>query len=171
MATDPRPFVPPEGLLAPCSALLGAKGTGKTALARLWAEADPSIWLCSVAEMIGVVTLRSTFGHSDTHDLERQYHLGRLQTSFRKLREFGYARLLIDDAHLMDGRQLDLICFALDEVNVNSEEQPMAITLVAEVSDGPSVVPQSIFTRPAWDRFKDNVVFWDQQESARGRAK
>jgi ATP-dependent DNA helicase PIF1 len=170
-ATDPTPivypeiledFTPPPALLAPCSVLVGTAGTGKTYLAREWAAHDASIWLCATTGIAAVnlntVTINSTLWYFDTDDLEQQYHLGRIQAALRKLRASRYTRLVVDEFSMMDGRQLDLLCFALDEVNVGMDEKPMSITLVGDPCQLPPVKAQFAFERPAWERFKDNIV-------------
>ena len=157
-----EPFEVPPALLGPCSCLAGTAGCGKTYLARQWAAHDPSVWLCATTGIAAVnlntVTINSTLWYFDTDDLEQQYHLGRIQAALRKLRSSRYTRLVVDEFSMMDGRQLDLLCFALDEVNVGLDEKPMALTLVGDPCQLPPIKSQFVFERPAWARFTDNVV-------------
>jgi hypothetical protein len=158
----------------PFSVLVGTAGTGKTTLMRQWAEEDPGILLCATtgiaAVNLGTTTINSWLWYFDTADLEQKYKMGTIQAALRKIRSSRYRRIVVDECSMMDGRQLDFLCYALDEVNLGYDDPSdgLALTLVGDFAQLPPVNAPYVFERPAWERFKDQVTvltkFWRQTD-------
>lgn len=157
-------YAPPEPLF---SFLGGPAGTGKTFLARQRAEltSPPDAILCATtgiaAVNLGGVTINSTLRYFDTLDLQTNYELGRLNQTLRKLVTSGYRRLVIDEASMLAGKQLTILCTAIDEVNEwarDNGEPEFGITLVADFAQLGPIKEEFAFQSPCWDRFEEHTT-------------
>lgn len=163
-------FVPEPPLTSPddppqFSAVLGTAGTGKTYQARLLADTRDDVLLCATTGIAAVNlntrTLNSLLWYFDTADMQTKYELGQLNVALRQIADSGYRWLVIDELSMMDGRQLDILCMAVDGLNERrtyANEQQLGLMLVGDFAQLPPVNAPFAFQRPAWDRFKTNLT-------------
>jgi len=102
--------------------IIGRAGTGKSYMAKQWADSDSSYVLTATtgiaATNLGAgTTINSLLWYEKTDDLEESYRNGQLLFRITDLMKSGVRRIIIDEMSMMDGRQLDLICHGLDEAN------------------------------------------------------
>lgn len=161
------PEPPPTSLDDPplFSATLGTAGVGKTYQARLLADTRDDVLLCATTGIAAVNlntrTLNSLLWFFDTSDLQSKYETGQLNVALRQIADSGYRYLVIDELSMMDGRQLDILCMAVDGLNERrtyANEQPLGLMLVGDFAQLPPVNAPFAFQRPAWDRFKGNLT-------------
>ncbi len=135
----------------------GTAGTGKTTLARQRAEEDESLLLCATTGIaainLGGTTINALLGYFDTDSLQVEYELGRLNSRLKRLAEVGYTRIIVDEVSMMDGRQLDILCLALDELADHNDGCVMGLTLVGDMCQLPPVKAPFVFESKCWDRF------------------
>lgn len=145
--------------------LAGTAGTGKSFQARQRAEDYTDAILMATtgiaAVNLGGTTINSVLRYFDTGDMQTSYEFGRLGIALRNLGDSGFTRLIVDEVSMMDGRQLTILCTALDEVNerrVSDGKRPMGITLVGDFAQLPPVNAPYAFQSPVWDRFDANTT-------------
>lgn len=143
----------------------GTAGTGKTYLMRLRATNYSDAMLCATtgiaAVNLGGTTINSILRYYDTDSMQTEYEFGRLGVALKQLANSGFTRLVIDEVSMMDGRQLDILMLAVDEVNeklVSEHKIPLGITLVGDFAQLPPVKAPFVFERPSWARFEPNTV-------------
>jgi hypothetical protein len=147
------------------AAIMGTAGTGKTTLARLDADTCDDVILCATtgiaAVNIGACTINSLLWYYDTADLRTQYEVGKLNVALRKIADSGFRRIYLDEVSMMDGRQLDILCLALDQLNetrAGRDEAPLGMTLIGDFAQLPPVNAPFVFERPAWKRFEAGMI-------------
>lgn len=105
----------------PFGRLAGEAGTGKSYLARRYAELSPDGMLIATtgiaAVNIGGTTINSALRYFDTASMQLEYEFGRLGAALGQLADAGVTRLIVDEISMMDGRQLDILALALDQTN------------------------------------------------------
>lgn len=114
----------PDALLHPTSCLIGYAGTGKSYLAKAWAEQDPSVVLAATtgiaATNLGAgTTLNALLGYFDTASLIQSYTHGFLEARLGKLWRSGVRRILIDEVSMMDAEQLTVLTQAAKDLGRN----------------------------------------------------
>lgn len=151
-----------EKLKQPFAFITGRAGSGKTSLVRLMAELDPNyIELTSTtgiaAVNLGGRTINSVLKYYNTKSLEQNYQNGKLQWGLRKIR--AYKRNLgIEEVSMLDAKQLDLICAAVDEINNDTTGKILGIHLVGDCCQLPPVNAEFCFKSQYWDRFEKNTI-------------
>lgn len=145
--------------------IAGTAGTGKSYQARQRAKLYPDAILTASTGIAAVnlegTTINSVLNYYDTGNLQTNYELGRLNQRLRALALSGFTRLIIDECSMMDGRQLDILCMAIDEVNewLAKEDKPvMGLTLVGDFAQLPPVEAPYCFQQPSWERFENNTI-------------
>lgn len=145
--------------------LAGTAGTGKTWLARERATKYTDAMLCATtgiaAVNLGGVTINSILRYYDTASMFTEYEFGRLGVALRQLCDSGYLRLIIDECSMMDGRQLDVLMMAVDELNetrIAKHLRPLGITLVGDFAQLPPVEAPFVFQQKSWERFDKHTV-------------
>lgn len=145
--------------------IAGTAGTGKTYIARQRAEQYRDAKLTATTGIAAInlsgTTINALLYYSDTDSLQLAYEVGRLHARLHALADSGYTRLIIDEVSMMDGRQLDILCLAFDEVNARRHDQGkaiMGITLVGDFAQLPPVKAPFIFEKAAWERFEANTI-------------
>lgn len=143
--------------------IAGTAGTGKSYLARQRAEQYTDAVLTAstgiAAVNVGGTTINSILGYYDTDSLQTEYEFGRLNVRLKRLVDSGYRRLLIDEISMMDGRQLDILCLAIDEVNEGrADGKQLGLTLVGDFAQLPPVKAPFVFERPSWERFEPHTI-------------
>lgn len=143
----------------------GTAGTGKTYNQKLRSEVDPRVKLTATTGIaainLGGQTINSLLHYKDTQELSTQYELGRLNGTLGRLAKSGFRRLIIDEVSMMDGRQLDVLCEAIDRLNerLQTEGEPlMGITLVGDFCQLPPVKAPFVFERSAFSRFQAATI-------------
>lgn len=162
----PEPEHPPAGEPLPsCDGrprwefLTGTAGTGKTFLAREIARTTGGA-LCATTGIAAVnlgedvSTLNSLIGYFDTADLRDKWTTGRLTSRLAWLYfELGISRYVIDEVSMMDGEQLDILCYAADELEKSNKQLPISFTLVGDYCQLPPVKARFAFETDSWQRF------------------
>jgi hypothetical protein len=143
----------------------GTAGTGKTYNQRARAEVDPRVKLTATTGIaainLGGQTINSLLYYGNTPELQTKYELGYLNAALRRLADSNFTRIVIDEASMMDGHQLDILCEALDRTNEYREsvgETPLGITLVGDFCQLPPVKAPFVFERPSFQRFRETTV-------------
>lgn len=138
----------------------GTAGTGKTWNQKRRSEVDPRVKLTATTGIaainLGGQTINSLLGYKDTPELSTNFELGKLSGMLSRLAASGFRRLIIDEVSMMDGKQLDILCEAIDRTNerLSHEGEPlMGITLVGDFCQLPPVKAQFVFERPSFGRF------------------
>jgi ATP-dependent DNA helicase PIF1 len=147
------------------SAILGTAGTGKTYQAREAARLRSDVILCATTGIaainIGGRTLNSLLWYYDTDQLRINYEIGKLNGALRNIADSGFRRLFIDEISMMDGKQLDILCLALDGINesrAKRDEEPLGLTLIGDFAQLPPVKAPFVFEQPTWKRFEDHLT-------------
>lgn len=145
--------------------LAGTAGTGKTYVGRLRATNYDDALLCATtgiaAVNLGGTTINSILRYYDTASMQTEYEFGRLNVALKQIAGSGFRRLIIDEVSMMDGKQLDVLMLAVDEVNewlVGQHERPLGITLVGDFAQLPPVKAPFVFERESWQRFEPNTL-------------
>jgi len=139
--------------------ITGTAGTGKTFLARQLASEDFGAELCATTGIAavnlgaGVTTINSKLGYFDTANLRDQWTAGQLAGKLVRLYERGVSRLLIDEVSMMDGEQLMILCYALDELK-EQRGCEMGLVLVGDFCQLPPVKARFAFEVEAFSRFR-----------------
>lgn len=160
--------------------LAGDAGTGKSYTVRQRAENYRDAILLATtgiaAVNLGGTTINSALRYYDSASMQLEYEFGRLGVALRQLYQSGIRRLCIDEISMMDGRQLDILCLAVDELNerLREEDRPkdendpgqMGITLTGDHAQLPPVGVDrkkdhdgTIYPFKAvnWSRFAENT--------------
>lgn len=144
-------------------AILGAAGSGKSTELRSRNKAQPNYSLLTSSTGISAVnlggrTINSVLNYFKTEDLLRQYNsnrsrlMGRLSNIKRR-----YRYIAIDEVSMLDGRALDIIYNAIQEVNKKgSISKQLGLVLLGDAGQLPVVdkdgaVP--FFEAKCWDKF------------------
>jgi len=160
---DPDLLLPCEETIesdreVPCEFLTGRAGTGKTFQTMLLDRADGTYALLTATTGIAAVNLGATTVHaalkySDTDSLRDLYLSGRLT---RVLHEIALRkrRLLVEEASMIDARQLDIWYRACIEVNKFRDVSiPFGLTLVGDFGQLPPVRAPWAFEAACWPEF------------------
>ncbi len=138
--------------------ITGTAGTGKSFLAREIAQETGGA-LCATTGIAainlgaGVTTLNSLIGYFDTASLRDYWSSGRLTSRLGYLFLSGVSRIVIDEVSMMDGEQLQLLCYAIDELEKSSRKIPLSLTLVGDFCQLPPVEAKFAFETEVWERF------------------
>lgn len=160
----------------------GRAGTGKTFLVRKRMEelGEGRHILCATTGIAavnlgeGVLTLNSLLKYFDTHSLNDNWVSGFLEKCLRDLYMAGVERLVIDEVSMMDGKQLQLLVWAVDQVNEWVEDhypegRRLKITLTGDFCQLPPVKAKFAFEMPEWQRFEQNITMlekvWRQEDA------
>lgn len=156
--------------------IAGDAGTGKSYQARLRAENFTDAILLATtgiaAVNLGGVTLNSVLRYFDTDSMRLNYEMGQLGVALGQLVQSGYRRLVIDEISMMDGRQVDLLCLAVDRYNEHygsTMDFPLGITMTGDFAQLPPVGVDKrgkagwdgtlyAFEAENWQRFADNTL-------------
>ncbi len=156
--------------------IIGRAGTGKSFMAKQWADEDSSCVLTATtgiaATNLGAgTTINSLLWYEKTDDLEESYRKGKLLYRLTDLMKSGVRRIIIDEVSMLSGQQLDLICHGLDEANnayFHSSESTLdvdsklGLTLLGDALQLPPIdrdrKPTFFFEAAAWDRFAPNIT-------------
>jgi ATP-dependent DNA helicase PIF1 len=147
----------------PCEFLTGNAGTGKTFQTLALHEQDPSYaWLTATtgiaAVNLGATTVHSALRYSDTDSLRDLYISGRLT---RILHEIALKkhRLLVEEASMIDARQLDIWYRGVVEVNrYRDVKVPFGLTLVGDFGQLPPVRAPWAFEASCWPEFASRTT-------------
>lgn len=167
----------PDVLRTPTSLLVGPAGTGKTFLAKGWAEQEEGVVLCATTGIAAVnlgtgTTINALLGYFDTASLVDQYTIGRLTRRLAQLSKVGVRRLLVDEISMLDAQQLTVLTRALDElagagdiIDVETraavkarDVAPIALTLVGDFAQLPPIKAPFAFESPEWPRYEAHRV-------------
>lgn len=100
-------------------------------------------------------TINSLLRYFDTASLTDSYTGGWLEGQFKKLRNAGLRRILLDEVSMLDGNQLTILCRAIDNVNAQSlpDEPELGLILVGDFAQLSPVKAPFAFESAEWDRF------------------
>ncbi len=143
--------------------IIGTAGTGKTFLAREIAQREFGAELCATTGIAavnlgaGVTTLNSKLAYFDTASLRDLWTTGALARRLVRLYDRGVSRLIVDEVSMMDGDQLLILCYALDEMAEQTGKE-MGLTLVGDFCQLPPVKAPFAFEVDAFTRFRPNIT-------------
>jgi len=142
----------------PIQFVTGSAGTGKTFQQQQLIRSNPSYGVLSAttgvaAINLGTITLNSLLRYFDTESLEDAYISGRLTAVLAQLAHES-RHLVIDEASMLDGDQLDLIYQAVFEVShYRSLRHPLGIVLTGDFLQLPPVNAKWAFEAKCWPAF------------------
>lgn len=143
----------------------GPAGSGKTVFVDALAQFDSRVVRCATtgiaAVNMGGATINAALGYYNTQSLKDAYVNGWLLARLRKYRASGLTQWVIDEASMLGGDQLTILCMAMDAVNEDGEE-PVGLTLVGDFAQLPPINAPFVFEVPEWKRFADNVTILDK---------
>jgi len=157
-----------------CSYLCGRAGTGKTTLIRERVEADPSYGIVGAstgisAVNIGATTVNSLLRYFNTASLRDAFLQGHLTRTLHTLAK-KHRRLIIEEASMLSGTQLDILYRAISEANRYKETMPMGLMCVGDLGQLPPVNEPWIFDAQCWEHFAGNTErlekIWRQDDAA-----
>jgi ATP-dependent DNA helicase PIF1 len=149
--------------------LTGPAGCGKTWAAREYvrASADGSSVLASSTGISAVnlggeaTTINSLLGYFDEGSLRDKILAGRVQGMLRGLRKAGMRRIILDEVSMISGETLDLLYYAINEVNKDrgrddldveyTLNEPIGLTLVGDFCQLPPVKGKYAFEAGCWE--------------------
>ena len=149
----------------------GLAGSGKTYWAReqlrnhsldtkLTATTGIAAINCS-DDQFTCTTINSLLWYKDTKALEDAEIQGRLAIALKRVSDMGIKHVLVDEASMMSGRQLDIICRAIDRINRYSYDAPIRLTIVGDFLQLPPVAQATegfAFEGECWPRFEENTT-------------
>jgi hypothetical protein len=164
-----------ELLAAPFGYLSGPAGTGKTWLARKVVEVLGQRAILAATTGIAAVnlgdatTINSLLSYFDTKSLMEHYASGFLRYRLMMLRKSGVRRIVLDEVSMMEADQLDIICTALDDLDLTKsydadleevtidadDDRRLKLLLVGDFAQLPPVEGAFAFEGGAWPRFAE----------------
>jgi ATP-dependent DNA helicase PIF1 len=146
-----------------CSFETGAAGTGKTFNQKKLIEENPKygalVATTGIAAInLGATTLNSLLKFFDTDSLRDRFNRGGLTSTLHKIGRV-VKKLVIDEASMMDARQLDYIYQAMFQVNEFQDMQgaPMGIVLTGDMCQLPPIKAPWVFEADCWEHFERNT--------------
>lgn len=124
--------------------LTGQAGTGKTYTIKQAIEQQPNFAQLAASTGIagvnlGTTTINQVLKYFNTDSLQDAYQAGQLTMNLRKVRKFNKF-LVIDEASMIPYQQLDIFCWALDEINNDVEDdERLGLILVGDFAQLPPV--------------------------------
>jgi len=145
-------------------AILGAAGSGKSTELRARNTANPGYSLLTSSTGISAVnlggrTINSVLNYFNTADLLRQYtqNKSRLMGKLSHIKR-RYSYIAIDEVSMLDGRALDIIYNAIQEVNrKGSIGKQLGLVLLGDAGQLPVVDKDGaipFFKAECWDKFR-----------------
>lgn len=150
-----------EGVV-PTKFLCGSAGTGKTYQVRQEIASNPKFGILTAvtgiaAVNLGAITLNSVLRYFNTASLEEAFFNGWLQKTILKLAEDEYTWLVIDEASMLPGEQLDILYQAIKMVNEILQMKgspPLGILLVGDPLQLPPIKAKWFFEAECWEKFE-----------------
>mgnify|MGYP001603931773 CR=1 FL=1 len=146
-----------------CKFTTGSAGTGKTYGQRKLIEENPKYGLlCATTGIaainLGAATLNSVLKFFDTDSLRDRFNRGSLTSTLHRIGKTT-KRLVIDEASMMDGRQLDYIYQSMLQVNDFKDmvDQPIGIVLTGDFCQLPPIKASWVFESDCWEHFERNT--------------
>jgi ATP-dependent DNA helicase PIF1 len=165
--------------------ILGRAGTGKSFQIKKKALLDPSYAILSAPTGIAAINLDSTtinsiLGYFKYKDLQESYQKCKVHEKLYWL-AYKYRNIVIDEASMLDGREIDVIIEAMADVNKNlpSGKGKLNLILTGDFAQLPPVNADYIFTANSWNFIKskiekldkvyrqDNIIFLNALERCR----
>lgn len=156
--------------------ITGQAGTGKTYLVKERARRDPGVELCATTGIASVnlgegTTINAFLKYFDTASLRDAYTENWLQTQLVTHARSGVRQIVLDEVSMLDGEQLSILCFALDDANETLEaagEPGLGLTLTGDFCQLPPVKAKFAFEVDEWKRFEENTTrltkIWRQED-------
>ena len=149
----------------PCRFRCGSAGTGKTYLVRQEIANNPKFGILTTTTGIasvnlGAITLNSVLRFFNTQSLEEAFFNGWLQKTILKLAEDEYEWLVIDEASMLPGEQLDIIYQAVkmsNEFLQMNGKPPLGIFLVGDPAQLPPIKAKWFFEAECFPEFDKNT--------------
>lgn len=153
--------------------ICGTAGTGKTYAVRELQKVDDRVKLVATTGIAAVnlggesTTINAAIGYFDTESLAELYQRGRLESILVHWARLGTTHWVLDEASMLDGRQLTYLVRAINEANVHLEElkdyfdkggHPIRLTLVGDFAQLPPVEAPFAFERDEWEPFETNTT-------------
>ena len=153
----------------------GAAGCGKTWMARERVAQNPRAIKLTASTGIAAInlgnneytctTINSLLWYFDTRSLEDAWTTGKLERALSNLYAADVTEIIIDEVSMMSGRQIDIICQALDFMNEGKDpERQIGLTLIGDFCQLPPVTRRGerdegfAFEAKRWDRFDNDTT-------------
>jgi ATP-dependent DNA helicase PIF1 len=130
--------------------------TGKTFLARQWAEESPEAIMLATTGIaainLGGTTINALIGYFDTENLKDYYGTGRLHARLRQLRDAGTRWLILDEVSMLSAEQLTCLVRAIRAINIyaKDDDDMIRLTVVGDFGQLPPVDEPFAFESPEW---------------------
>lgn len=159
--------------------ICGTAGTGKTFAVRELAKSDRRVKLVATTGIAAVnlggesTTINAAIGYFDTASLDTLYQCGRLEQILIRWARQGVTHWVLDEASMLDGRQLTHLVRGVNEANAHIDElkdfqddtgEPLTtrprirLTLVGDFAQLPPVDAPFAFERDEWEVFEPNTT-------------
>lgn len=157
--------------------ICGKAGTGKSYIAVERAKGNPSIVLTATTGIAATnlgrgTTINSLLGYFDTASLQEAWLKGKLSTKLNQLAKAGINEIITDEMSMLCGEQLNILVWALDELNTRREklgESTIGLTLVGDLVQLPPIEGKFAFESDHWGRFAANTTIlnkiWRQDDT------
>ena len=142
----------------------GQAGTGKTVLARQWAEADESAQMVATTGIaainLGGTTINAALRYFNTASMTEAYTAGWLGTRLRKLRDAGVSWIILDEVSMFSAHQLTMLVRTIQEVNQSrgGNAPVIKLTVVGDFAQLRPVNELFAFSSPEWRTVADHTI-------------
>jgi ATP-dependent DNA helicase PIF1 len=155
-----------QEIVVPTCFLTGSAGCGKTYTAREIIAENPTFAIMAATTGIAGVNLDTTTIHAllkyfDTESLQESYRRGRIQTLLHHLAG-KFQNVLIDEASMIDKKQLDIWVDAFAEVNgfsdMAAKGKKLGLILTGDFCQLPPVKADFAFDAESWPLFAKHTM-------------
>lgn len=139
------------------NSILGQAGTGKSYWLKRQLKNDSNFALITSSTGISALniqgrTIHSVLNYYDTHSLLQKYKSGKLQQKLLDISK-KYKNLCIDEAAMLPGEQLQLICMAFVQLKNQNSNFDFRLIILGDAAQLPTINSKFFFQVKAWNFF------------------